>query len=79
MVMQAGKLVEVIDNRDETYRITHPYTEQLFASLPVTHPDKRELITLKKNYPRTLSNNCVRGLNIASMAFVGLGSSISKT
>lgn len=41
MVMQAGKLVEVIDNRDETYRITHPYTEQLFASLPVTHPDKR--------------------------------------
>lgn len=46
MVMQAGKLVEVIDNRDETYRITHPYTEQLFASLPVTHPDKRELITL---------------------------------
>lgn len=41
IVMQAGQIVEVIDNKDTTYRITHPYTKKLFASLPVSHPDKR--------------------------------------
>lgn len=43
LVMQNGILVEVIDNREQAFRIAHPYTQKLFSSLPVKHPKKRNI------------------------------------
>lgn len=43
MVMEKGRIIEVIDNTDKHYKVKHEYTKRLFDSLPVDHPDKRAI------------------------------------
>jgi oligopeptide/dipeptide ABC transporter ATP-binding protein len=41
-VMYLGKVVEVADKRSLYVRPSHPYTQALLASVPVTHPSQRK-------------------------------------
>jgi oligopeptide/dipeptide ABC transporter ATP-binding protein len=41
-VMYLGKVVEVADKRSLYARPSHPYTQALLASVPVTHPSQRK-------------------------------------
>ncbi|KZL92049.1 ABC transporter ATP-binding protein [Clostridium magnum] len=41
MVMYKGEIVEVIDNKNKEYKISHPYTKKLVSSVPINNPNKR--------------------------------------
>ncbi len=65
-IMYRGRVVEYLDSTDNIEKdIKHPYTQELFRSIPSTNPRKRKIIKMNKRITFAGKQKCSCGCSFA--------------